>query len=44
MATPDFGLFGFSPQPVGVGDTVTFDYFQLDGPDPSDCEQCDRTR
>ena len=40
MATPDFGIFGFSPQEAGVGDTVTFDYFQLDGPDPSGCEAC----
>ena len=28
------------PAGVGVGDTVTFDYFQLDGPDPSGCEEC----
>ena len=41
MAAPDFGIFGFSPQEIGVGDQVAFDYFQLDGPDPSDCEQCD---
>ncbi len=44
MAAPDFGIFGFSPQEIGVGDTVSFDYFQLDGPDPSGCEQCDRPR
>ena len=40
MAAPDFGIFGFGPQAAGVGDTVSFDYFQLDGPDPSGCE-CD---
>ena len=34
-------LFGFSPQAIGVGDTVSFDYFTLNGPDPSTCEQCD---
>ena len=41
MAAPDFGLFGFSPQDIAVGDTVSFDYFTLNGPDPSTCEQCD---
>ena len=40
MASPDFGIFGFSPQDAGVGDEVAFDYFLLDGPDPSGCEQC----
>jgi PKD repeat protein/plastocyanin len=39
MQAPDFGLFAFSPQPEAVGDTVTFDYFWLDGQDPpSECE------
>ena len=39
MVAPDFGLFAFSPQPEAVGDTVTFDYFWLDGQDPpSECE------
>ena len=38
MATPAFGLFAFGPQPDGVGDTVSFDYFTLDGPDePCEC-------
>ena len=41
MASPDFGIFGFGPQAQGQGETVSFDYFQLDGPDPSNCEQCD---
>ncbi|MDA0137112.1 ThuA domain-containing protein [Solirubrobacter sp. CPCC 204708] len=41
MADPDFGLFGFSPQDREVTDTVSFDYFTLNGPDPSGCEQCD---
>ena len=39
MADPDFGLFAFAPQATGVGDTVSFDYFTLDGEDPpSGCE------
>ncbi|HEX6023292.1 MAG TPA: ThuA domain-containing protein, partial [Solirubrobacter sp.] len=38
MQSPDFGIFGFSPQEPQAGTTVTFDYFQLDGPDPSECE------
>ena len=35
MADPDFGLFAFAPQASGVGDTVSFDYFTLDGQDPA---------
>ena len=39
MADPDFGLFAFAPQAAGVGETVSFDYFTLDGQDPpSGCE------
>ena len=39
MANPDFGLFAFAPQASGVGETVSFDYFTLDGQDPpSGCE------
>ena len=39
MADPDFGLFAFAPQASGVGETVSFDYFTLDGQDPpSGCE------
>ena len=37
MASPAFGLFAFGPQPDGQGDTVSFDYFTLDGPDEA-CE------
>ncbi len=38
MADPDFGLLGFAPQASGVGDTVSFDYFLLNGEDPpSEC-------
>ncbi len=33
MTTPAFGLFAFGPQAAGVGDTVSFDYFTLDGQD-----------
>ena len=44
MAAPDFGLFGFSPQEIGVGDQVAFDYFQLDGPDPSELRAVRRPR
>jgi PKD repeat protein/glucose/arabinose dehydrogenase len=33
IADPDFGLFAFGPQADGVGDTVSFDSFTLDGPD-----------
>ena len=35
MTTPAFGLFAFGPQAAGVGDTVSFDYFTLDGQDPA---------
>jgi PKD repeat protein len=39
MASPDFGPFAFGPQADGVGDTVSFDSFLLDGEDPpSECE------
>jgi cytochrome c len=39
MASPDFGVFAFGPQADGQGDTVSFDYFWLDGQDPpSECE------
>jgi cytochrome c len=40
MATPSFGLFAFGPQAAGVGDTVSFDYFTLDGADApgGECE------
>ena len=31
MEAPAFGLFAFGPQAAGVGDTVSFDYFTLDG-------------
>ena len=34
MAAPDFGLFAFGPQADGQGETVSFDYFWLDGQDP----------
>ena len=37
MASPAFGLFAFGPQADGQGDTVSFDYFTLDGPDEA-CE------
>jgi cytochrome c len=33
MADPDFGVYAFGPQADGQGDTVSFDYFTLDGPD-----------
>jgi cytochrome c len=33
IAAPSFGLFAFGPQADGQGDTVSFDYFTLDGPD-----------
>ena len=39
MVAPAFGLFAFGPQASGVGDTVSFDYFTLDGQDPpSECD------
>jgi cytochrome c len=34
MTAPSFGLFAFGPQADGVGDTVAFDSFTLDGKDP----------
>jgi regulation of enolase protein 1 (concanavalin A-like superfamily)/type 1 glutamine amidotransferase len=34
MEDPAFGLFAFGPQATGVGDTVSFDYFLLDGEQP----------
>jgi len=37
MAAPSFGLFAFGPQADGQNDTVPFDYFLLDGPDPDQC-------
>ena len=39
MTAPAFGLFAFGPQADGQGDTVSFDYFTLDGQDPD--EPCD---
>ena len=36
MASPSFGLFAFGPQADGQGDTVSFDYFTLDGQDPDE--------
>ncbi|HET8784604.1 MAG TPA: ThuA domain-containing protein, partial [Candidatus Limnocylindrales bacterium] len=41
MAAPDFGLFAFGPQATGVGETVSFDYFWLDGQDPPDECTCE---
>ena len=38
MEDPSFGLYAFGPQADGVGDTVAFDYFLLDGEDPAGCE------
>jgi cytochrome c len=40
MQSPDFGVFAFGPQAAGQGDQVAFDYFQLDGPDPSEPCEC----
>ncbi len=37
MADPDFGLFAIAPQAQGNGTLVPFEYFTLDGPDPSGC-------
>ena len=34
MASPQFGIFAFGPQPDGQGDTVSFDYFLLNGEQP----------
>jgi PKD repeat protein len=43
MADPDFGVYAFGPQADGQGDTVSFDYFWLDGQDsPGECE-CEPT-
>ena len=43
MADPDFGVYAFGPQAEGQGDTVSFDYFWLDGQDsPGECE-CEPT-
>jgi cytochrome c len=36
MASPDFGIFAFGPQPEGAGDTVSFDHFLLNGEQPGD--------
>jgi PKD repeat protein len=33
VAAPRFGVYAFGPQADGVGDTVSFDYFTLDGQD-----------
>ena len=38
MAAPGFGLYAFGPQADGQGDAVPFEYFTLDGEDPSECE------
>ena len=37
MAEPDFGLFAIAPQAQGDGTLVPFEYFTLDGPDPTEC-------
>ena len=44
MVAPAFGLFAFGPQASGVGDTVSFDYFTLDGQDPPSEVRLHRTR
>jgi cytochrome c len=36
MTSPSFGVFAFGPQADGQGDTVSFDYFTLDGKDPDE--------
>ena len=41
MQAPDFGLFAFGPQATAVGETVSFDYFWLDGQDPPDECTCE---
>jgi PKD repeat protein/plastocyanin len=41
MASPSFGLYAFGPQAEGVGDTVAFDYFTLDGEDPTEPCECE---
>jgi PKD repeat protein len=41
MAAPDFGVFAFSPQDAAVGETVSFDYFLLDGEDPPVVCECE---
>ena len=38
MADPDFGVYAFGPQGDGQGDTVSFDYFTLDGADSDPCQ------
>ena len=38
MAAPSFGVYAFGPQADGQGDTVSFDYFTLDGADGDPCE------
>src|ERR671914_20936 len=38
MADPNFGVYAFGPQADGQGDTVSFDYFTLDGSDTDPCE------
>jgi PKD repeat protein len=39
MQSPDFGVFAFGPQAEGQGDTVSFDYFWLNGKDTGgECE------
>ena len=43
MAAPQFGMFAFGPQATGVGDTVSFDYFTLDGEDAGGGCECDST-
>jgi regulation of enolase protein 1 (concanavalin A-like superfamily) len=40
MASPDFGIFAFGPQPDGQGDAVSFDYFLLNGEQPGDPCEC----
>jgi PKD repeat protein len=36
MTSPSFGVFAFGPQADGQGDLVAFDYFLLDGEDPTE--------
>ncbi len=44
MVSPDFGVFAFGPQADGQGDTVSFDYFWLNGQDaPSEPCACEPT-
>ncbi len=40
MSAPSFGVFAFGPQAAGVGDTMSFDYFLLDGQDAGGGCEC----